>query len=128
MELGSAIGRRAAKADVKVLGGGVALFLLLGLLPSMTAVVSLYALLADPLRLENELAGLDRLLPDPVFDLLIEQLERAAGRSSDELGFALVGSTLLALLASRSGADALLKAIHRIDGNPPRCGRACVIS
>jgi membrane protein len=118
--LGLRVGRRAAGADVKVLAGGVALFLLLGLLPSMTAVVSIYALLADPLRIESELGDLDRVLPDPVFDLLVEQLERAAGRSGDELGLALAGSLLLALLASRSGADALLKAIHRIDGNPPR--------
>lgn len=108
--------------DATVLAGGIALFLLLGLLPMLAGVVSIYALIADPASIEGHLAGLDRVVPRAVFDLLVEQLERAARRSGDELGLAVAGSALLAIWSARSSAGALLTGIERVDGSPPQWG------
>lgn len=106
--------------DAPVMAGGVALFLILGLLPTLFAVVSLYALVADPAQIQGHLAGLDKVIPDAVFGLIVDQLELAARRSSDELGLALAGGVVLALYSTRASADAILTAIEHVDGAPRR--------
>ncbi len=106
--------------DATVMAGGVALFLLLGLLPTMAAVVSIYALVADQSSIEGHLSGIDRVVPQAVFDLLVDQLKRAAGRTSDELGLALATSILLAMYSSQSSASAMLTGIAHVDGSPPQ--------
>lgn len=103
-----------------VLAGGVALFLLLGVVPTLTAVVSVYALGADPAEIPRHLRGLDEVVPRQVYEFIVDQLKRAANRSSDELGAAVAGSVVLALWATRSAVNALLKAINHVDGAPPR--------
>ncbi|MCE9574785.1 MAG: YihY/virulence factor BrkB family protein [Deltaproteobacteria bacterium] len=106
--------------DGTVMAGGVALFLLLGLLPTMTAVVSVYALAADPSQIPQQLSGLEQVVPRAVHELIVDQLQRAASRSSEELTFAVVGSVVLALWAARSSAGAMLAAINHVDGSPRR--------
>lgn len=106
--------------DATFLAAGVALYLLLGLLPTLAAVVSIYALYADPVAIQGHLAGLDRVVPDAVFQLIVEQLRLATTRSSDELTITAAGAVVLALYSSRASADAVLTAIEHVDGAPPR--------
>jgi membrane protein len=103
-----------------VLAGGVALFLLLGVVPTLTAVVSVYALGSDPAQIATHLRGLDEVVPHQVYEFIVDQLKRAAGRSRNELGFAVVGSVAIALWATRSAANAMLAAINHVDGAPRR--------
>jgi membrane protein len=106
--------------DATFIAAGVALYLLLGLIPTLSAVVSIYALIADPGEIQRHLAGLDRVIPGEVFELIVGQLQRAASRSSNELGLAAATSVLLAIYSSRASADAVLTAIEHVDGAPPR--------
>lgn len=114
------IALRTHRDDATFLAAGVALYLLLGLLPLLAAVVSIYALYADPSQIERHLAGLDRVVPDAVFDLVVDQLELAARRSSDELGLTAGGAVALALYSARASADAVMTAIEHVEGVPPR--------
>ncbi|HVV84513.1 MAG TPA: YihY/virulence factor BrkB family protein [Kofleriaceae bacterium] len=106
--------------DAPVLAAGVALFLLLGLLPTMAAVVSVYALVADPSQIPGHLRGLERVVPEAVFSLIVDQLQRATRRSGNELGLTLAGGVVLALYSTRASADAILTGIEHVDGSPPR--------
>lgn len=106
--------------DAPFLAASVALYLLLGLLPTLAAVVSIYALVADPAQIEQHLAGLEQVVPDAVFELIVDQLELAAQRSSDELGLTAAGAVILALYSGRASVDAVLTAIEHVDGAPPR--------
>lgn len=108
------------KDDATFLAASVALYLLLGLLPTLAAVVSLYALYADPAEIQQHLAGLDRVVPAAVYELVVEQLRLATTRSSNELGLTAAGAVVLALYSSRASADAVLTAIEHVDGTPPR--------
>lgn len=108
------------KDDAPVMAAGVALFLLLGMLPTLAAVISIYALIADPTQIQAHLAGLDRVIPSAVFNLIVEQLERASRRSNDELGLTLAGGLVLALYSTRASADAILTGIEHVDGAPSR--------
>jgi membrane protein len=106
--------------DATFLAAGVALYLLLGLLPTLAAVVSIYALLADPAEIQRHLAGLDKVIPDAVYQLVVDQLRLATKRSSNELGLTAAGAVVLALYSSRASADAVLTAIEHVDGTAPR--------
>jgi membrane protein len=112
--------RHMRRDDAGVLAAGVAMFLLLGLLPTLAAVVSIYALVSDPSRIESHMAGLDRVVPPDVYRLLVDQLELASRRSTDELRLTVIGAVFLALYSSRASADALLTGIERIDGTRSR--------
>lgn len=112
--------RHTRRDDATVLAAGVAMYLLLGLLPTLAAVVSIYALIADPGQIEAHLSGLDRVVPADVYRLLVEQLERASRRSHDELRLTVAGAVVLALWSSRASANALLIGIERIDGSRSR--------
>jgi membrane protein len=112
--------RHTRRDDATVLAAGVAMFLLLGLLPTLAAVVSIYALIADPSDIHAHLAGLDRVVPPDVYRLLVDQLELASRRSTDELRLTVIGAVFLAVYSSRASADALLTGIERIDGTRSR--------
>ncbi|MEZ4400342.1 MAG: YihY/virulence factor BrkB family protein [Kofleriaceae bacterium] len=112
--------RHTRRDDASVLAAGAAMFLLLGLLPTLAAVVSLFALVSDPSQIEAHLSGLDRVVPPDVYRLLVEQLERFSRRSDHELQLTVVGALLLAMWSSRASADALLTGIERIDGSRSR--------
>jgi membrane protein len=103
-----------------VLAGGVALFVLLGVVPTLTAAVSIYALGADPAQIPSHLRGLDEVVPHQVYAFIVDQLKRAASRSSDELTAAIAGSVLLALWSTRSASTAMLAAITHLDGGERR--------
>ena len=104
--------------DAPILAAGVALFLLLGLLPTMAAVVSVFALVADAGQIKQHLAGLDKVIPHEVFALIVDQLELAASRSGDELGLTVAGGVVLALYSTRASADAILTGIEHVEGSP----------
>jgi membrane protein len=106
--------------DATFIAAGMALYLLLGLLPTLAAVVSIYALVADPAAIEHHLAGLDRVLPDAVFDLIVDQLKLATQRSNNELGLTAGGAVIVALYSMRASADAVLTAIEHVEGVKPR--------
>lgn len=112
--------RHTRRDDASVLAAGVAMFLLLGLLPTLAAVVSLFALIADPKQIESHLGGLDKVVPPDVYRLLMEQFERASQRTSSELRLTVIGALFLAMYSSRASADALLVGIERIDGTRSR--------
>ncbi|MBK9030531.1 MAG: YihY/virulence factor BrkB family protein [Myxococcales bacterium] len=112
--------RHTRRDDATVLAAGVAMYLLLGLLPTLAAVVSIYALIADPSQIEAHLAGLDRVVPAEVYRLLVDQLQRAGQRSPDELRLTVLGGVLLALWSSRASANALLVGIEHVDGTRSR--------
>jgi membrane protein len=106
--------------DATFLAAGVALYLLLGLLPTLAAVVSIYALVADPVAIEQHMAGLDRVVPDAVFELIVGQLQLAAQRSGNELGLTAAGAVIVAVYSMRASADAVLTAIEHVEGAAPR--------
>jgi membrane protein len=82
--------------------------------------VSVYALGADPDQIASHLRGLDEVVPHQVYEFIVEQLKRASGRSTNELGIAVFGSIAIALWATRSAANAMLAAINHVDGAPRR--------
>jgi len=106
------VATEALFGDTPVIAAGVALFTILATIPGVAAMVSLYGLVADPSEIGAQLDGLSRVLPRDVVHFIIEQLERQAGRSAQELTGALVVTLLLAIYSARSAADAMIVGLN----------------
>lgn len=105
------------KADhVSLIAAGVAFHGLIALVPTLTAMVAVYGLVADPTDVRRRLDDLAAGLPAETRDLLDEQLGGLVSSSNASLGFAALGSILVALWGASAGTQHLLGALHRAYG------------
>src|SRR5690349_1673114 len=72
---------RRTKAEIKddnlgLLAAGVSFYAFLSIFPALTALVSIYALFADPTQVEQQLDAASRVLPGEVQNIFQTQLQR----------------------------------------------------
>src|SRR5213078_4863840 len=96
---------------VSIMAAGVAFYALLSIFPGMSALISLYGLVADPVAIENQLSSLSGVLPEEALKLLSDQLHALVAAPRDKLGLGLLVSLLLALWSATSGTGALMQAL-----------------
>ena len=94
------------------LAASVTYYLLLAVFPALTALVSLYGLVADPAEISRQLGSLAGLLPTGAVDVIGEQLQRLTSHRPSALGFGFVGGLLLALWSTSAGMKALFDALN----------------
>ena len=105
--------RDALLGEMPILAGGTALFAMFAVVPTLAATVAIYGVVADPYQIQKQLAGLETVLPPDVVAFIADQLQRQATRSKGELGIALAISIVIAIVASRGAARALIDALNR---------------
>src|SRR5690606_23812746 len=93
---------------------GVAYYALLALPPALAALVSLYALAADPATIASQVASVPAL-PQEARDIVGGQLRRVGSGSSSALGIGLAVSLALALWSASKAAKALMGALNIVD-------------
>jgi membrane protein len=91
---------------------GVVFFAILALFPALTALVSLYGLFADPTTIDQQLAGLSRILPGGAVDILHEELTRLASAKNSGLSAGFVFGVLFALWSANSGMKAIIDGLN----------------
>jgi membrane protein len=102
-----------AKADnVSLLSAGVAFFALLALVPALVALVSLYGLIADPTRVDQQMRSFLGAAPREVRDLVTSQLQAITHNTSTAVSLGLVIGILVALWSASSGVKHLIEAIN----------------
>jgi membrane protein len=97
---------------VSIMAAGVAFYALLSIFPGMSALISIYGLVADPATIENQLNSLAGILPQEALKLLSDQLHALVAAPRDKLGLGLMVSLLLALWSSTSGTGAVMQALN----------------
>ena len=97
---------------VMLLSAGVAFFGLLALVPALVALLSVYGLVADPDRIDDQLLDALSAAPAEVRDLISQQVRDIGDASSGAL-IAVVGGILLALWSASSGMKNLIEAINQ---------------
>jgi len=112
VEFCRAVGERADKHDADITAAGLSFYALLGLFPSLLALVSIYGLVADPADVEAALVALAQALPPQARRVVIEGLTAFVERSSNDLTFSIVFSLAAVLWSSSSGMGVL---VHRIN-------------
>ena len=97
---------------VQLVAAGVTFYLLLSLVPALTALVSMYGLFTEPANVQEHLSLLQKWLPGGGQEIFAEQLQRLSSQANTSLGFALAGSLAIALWSTNNGMKALFEAMN----------------
>jgi membrane protein len=96
---------------VSIMAAGVAFYTMLSIFPGMSALISIYGLIADPTVIERQVAVLSEVLPQDVLRLLSDQLHSLVAAPPGTLGIGLIVSLALALWSATSGTGSLMLAL-----------------
>ena len=70
--------------NISMIAAGVAFYGLLAIFPAITALVSIWGLIADPAQVQQQFAALKGIVPADAWELLDEQLRSVAVDQRDE--------------------------------------------
>lgn len=110
-EIGHRLFNSIGEQNISILAAGVAFYSLLAVFPALAAIVTTYALLADPETVADHLSRAQGFLPGDVMSIFDDQLSTLSARPVDGLSIKLVGGILLAIWSAHKGVDALTRAI-----------------
>ncbi|MCI0756594.1 YihY/virulence factor BrkB family protein [Teichococcus vastitatis] len=91
---------------------GITFYSLLSIFPAITALVSLYGLVADPQIVSKHLQLLSGFVPDSGMRLIDEQLVRLTTGEKSALGFGAITGLLVALWSANQGTKAMFDALN----------------
>jgi membrane protein len=91
---------------------GAVFYGLLALFPAITALVSCYALVADPQTIRDHLSFLSGALPAGTFSVIEDQIARVLAKGEVKLGAAFLFSLSLALWSANGGMKAIIDALN----------------
>jgi membrane protein len=98
--------------NVSMLAGGVAFFAMLSIFPALTALVSLYGLVADPRTVEQQVAAMGTVLPPEALQIISGWLHNLVQQPTQKFGISLIVSVALALWSARAGTGMLMTALN----------------
>lgn len=101
---------------------GLVFFVLLAIFPAIGAVVSLYALFADPTSINQHLSMIGSVMPADSFKLLSDEVTRIASKNNGTLGFASIFGLLFALWSANAGTKAIFDGINVAYGEKEKRG------
>jgi membrane protein len=101
-----------AEDRLLAVAAGVVFYGLLALFPAITALVSSYALFADPKTISDHLSFVADTLPAGTFTIVQEQVKRVLSKGETKLGLAFGFSLLLAIWSANGGMKAIIDALN----------------
>jgi membrane protein len=104
--------RRMGKDNLSALAAGAAFRSLLSLFPTLTAVVSLYGLVADPNMVERQITAMQGVLPPEAVKLIATWLQALVQGPTTKFGIGLIVSVLLAFWSMWSATGMLMTAVN----------------
>lgn len=103
--------RTVGEQNLSILAAGVAFYALLAIFPAMAAIITVYALVADPQTVSMHLSQAQGILPGEVLTIFDEQLMSLSSRPVEGLSIKLIFGVLFAVWSAHKGVDALVAAI-----------------
>lgn len=101
----------AGRDHVTIVAGGVAFFTLLGIVPGLAAVISIYAWIADPAQVQEQFAAMRGVVPEEAYQLLNDQMKSIAS-SSTAAGWGAVLGVLLSIWGGSKAMKALIEGLN----------------
>ena len=98
--------------NLSIVSAGVAFYAFLALVPALSAMVSLYGLLADTAQVTEQIESLARVLPPSAHELIAEQMKRVTEGSGTALGWGFALSLLITLWSAKKGMQAVVTATN----------------
>jgi membrane protein len=97
--------------NISIMAAGTAYYLILSIVPAMTALVLSYGLVADPITIERHIGALAGIMPAEALKLLSDQLHTLVSAPREGLGIGLVVSVVIALWSAMNSTVALMTAL-----------------
>ena len=91
--------------------GGVGLFFLLGLIPALAAIISIYGLVANPAQIEQQFASFRHIIPGDAYNILDSQMKSIAS-SHKTAGWGAVIGILLSIWGGTKCLTALMDGLN----------------
>jgi membrane protein len=101
---------------VMSLAGGVTFFVLLAIVPAITALVSIYAQVANPAVVQSELSSLQHLMPSGSFGVIRQQVSRIVSSSGGSLGIWFFFGLAVSIWSANSGMKSIIDALNIVYG------------
>jgi membrane protein len=114
--------QRARKDNLSALAAAAAFYALLSIFPTITAVVSLYGLVADRTLTERQVAAMEGVLPPEALKLVATWLKALIQGPTEKFGIGLLISLLLASWSVWSATTMLMTAVNICYGDAERRG------
>ena len=118
----SATWRRMSKDSLSILAAGIAFQTFFSLFPTLTAVVSLYGLVADRGMVERQIEAVQGVLPPEAAKLIATWLQALVQGPTTRFGIGLIISVVLAVWSMWSAAGMLMTAVNICYGEEQRRG------
>lgn len=112
MNLLRRINEKQTTDHVYVIAAGVAFFGLFSIFPGLTSLITLYALVADPVEVQVQFAGMQEIMPYEAYRIISRQIEDIVTTPMGTLSMGFVISLLLTLWAASRGMRALIMALN----------------
>jgi membrane protein len=106
-----ATGARIGRDNVSILAAGVAFYIFVAIPSSLTAIVSVYGLMFNPLEVEKQVGSMIGLLPADVIDIVTNFLRLLAAKPESTLGLRLILGLAIAIWSAQSAASAMISAL-----------------
>lgn len=101
-----------AEDRILLTAAGATFYILLALVPTLTAFVSIYGLFNDPSTVLDHVQLLSGIVPAGALEMIHEQLTRLTRQSNDTLGLTLIVSLAIALWSASAGVKAMFEAMN----------------
>src|SRR6185312_5950118 len=108
--------RRISRDNLSALAAGAAFYALLSIFPALTAMVSLYGLIADPRMVERQVTAMQGVLPPEAAALIATWLQTFVKGPPSRFGIGLIVSVLLAFWSAWSATGMLMTAVNTCYG------------
>lgn len=102
--------------NVGLLAAGVAFYAFMSLFPALTALVSIYALFADPAQVQQEVQATSGVIPEQAQAIVQSQLARITSASGGVLGLGAIAGILVALWTANHATKGLFLALSLVYG------------
>ena len=107
---------------VLAVSAGVTFYVVLAMVPALTALISLFGLVSTPQEVPGQLASLTSIMPREAATLLTEQAERIAAKPSGALSVTALFAVGIAIWSANGGTKALIEALGIAYGVPETRG------
>jgi membrane protein len=114
--------RQMGKDNLSALAAGAAFQALLTMFPTLTAVVSLYGLVADPTMVERQITAMQGVLPPEAVKLIATWLQALVESPTKRFGIGLIVSVMLAFWSMWSATGMLMTAVNICYGEEEKRG------
>jgi len=110
--------KNAEKKDLSLVAGGVTYYLLVALLPTLVALISLYGLLTNQTDVSRNLQSLSDILPSSTVRVIGDELRQLVAASSKHFGLGVIISIAIGLWSGVRGMRAIMMALNIAYGQP----------